>query len=324
MAALPGGYETYDAEGIREDLSDVIYNIDPVETPFMSSIGRGTASQTLHEWQTDALDTAAFNAVQEGNESLFAIPAKTIRPNNQTQISEKTIAVSGTIEAVDKAGRGSELSYQLARLSKSLKRDMEFTLTQNQVIDGGSGEPGPVARQLASYEDWITGSVASRGGGIGADPTIVLGTPTTAPVDSATADRRAILEPFLKSVIQNVWNNGGDPSLIICGPFNKTAISAFSGNSTRFDRGEDKRVVTAIDVYVSDFGDHRIVPDRFSRERTVLVVTPGLWSVDYLRPFAQKPLAVTGDTQKRLLNVEYTLRSSNRIGSGVVADLTDA
>lgn len=319
MAALPGGYETYDAEGIREDLSDVIYNIDPVETPFMSSVGRGTASQTLHEWQTDALDTAAFNAVDEGNESAFAIPAKTVRPNNQTQISEKTIAVTGTIEAVDKAGRGSELSYQLARLSKSLKRDMEFTLTQNQVINAGSGEPSPGARKLASYEDWITGSVASRGGGAGADPTIVNGTPTTAPVDG---DARAILEPFLKSVIQNIWTNGGDPSLVIPGPFNKTAISAFSGNSTRFDRGEDKRVVTAIDIYVSDFGDHRITPDRFSREETVLVVTPSLWSVDYLRPFAQKPLAVTGDSQKRLLNVEYTLRSSNRIGSGVVADLT--
>ncbi len=322
MAVLTGAYETYDSAGLREDLMDVIYNIDPVETPMMSGIGRGSASAITHEWLTDILDTAAFNIQDEGNESVFSEPTAPVRPHNITQISEKTIAVSGTIEAVDKAGRGSELSYQLARLSKSLKRDMEFTITQNQQIqDGASGTP----RSLASYECWIAGvsdGTASRGTN-GLDPVITAGTP----IEGATGDpfdgtQRPLLETFLKSVIQNVWNNGGNPSLLITGPFNKTVVSTFSGNSTRFDKGEDKRLVSAIDIYVSDFGDHRIVPDRFSRDRSLLVITPELWSVDYLRPFAQKPLAVTGDSQKRLLNVEFTLRASSRIGSGVVADLT--
>ena len=319
MAVLGGAFETYDAEGLREDLLDVIYNIDPVETPFMSGVGRGSCSAVQHEWQTDVLDTAAFNAVDEANDATFSEPAATVRPHNFNQISEKTIAVSGTMEAVDKAGRGSELSYQLARLSKSLKRDMEFTVTQNQLIENGaSGTP----RQLASYEDWITGSVANRASD-GADPVVTAGTPVEGATGNPTDGTvRPLLETFLKSVIQNVWNNGGNPSLIIAGPFNKTVISTFSGNSTRFDTGEDKRLVSAIDIYVSDFGDHRIVPDRFNRDRTVLVVTPELWSIDYLRPFAQKPLATTGDAQKRLLNVEFTLRSSSRIGSGVVADLT--
>jgi hypothetical protein len=147
------------------------------------------------------------------------------------------------------------------------------------------------------------------------------GTPdTTAAVTDGTA--RALLESMLKDVIQKVWVAGGDGTLIICGPFNKQTISTFSGNSTRFDKGEDKSLVAAIDVYVSDFGSHRIVPNRFSRGETVLVVTPSLWSVDYLRPFKQKPLAVTGDSEKRLMNVEYTLRCSNMNGSGAVSDLT--
>lgn len=317
MAVLAGAYETYEATGIREDLADVIYNIDPVETPALSSFSRGRASQSKHEWQTDVLDAAAFNAVVEANDATFTEPAATKRPYNYLQISQKTIAVSGTLEAVDKAGRASELSYQLARLSKSLKRDMEFTITRNQVLNAGASG---TARALASYEDWITGANASRGGGAGADATINADdVPTTAPVDGT---QRALLESMLKAVIQSCWNQGGDPSVIIAGPFNKTVISSFSGNSTRFDRGEDKRLVTAIDIYVSDFGDHRVVPNRFSRDRSVLVVTPMLWSVDYLRSFRQHPLAKTGDSEKRLLNVEWTLRSSNRKGSGVVADLT--
>ena len=318
MAQPVGAYETYDAAGIREDLSDVIYNIDPIECPVLSSAGRGSASQTQHEWQTDNLDTAGFNVQVEGNDSVFATPTPTVRPYNRTQISEKTIMVSGTLEAVDKAGRGSELSYQLARLSKSLKRDMEYTISRNQALNDGAGGPPGTARALASYEDWITGNRASRGTG-GADATFSAGTPTTAPGDGTL---RPLIESYLKAVIQNVWVAGGNPTLIVAGPFNKTIISTFSGNSTRFDRGEDKRLVSAIDIYVSDFGDHRIVPDRFSRDESVLVITPELVSVDYLRPFAQKPLAVTGDNMKRLLNVEFTLRMSNAAGCGIVADLT--
>lgn len=320
MAVPAGAYETYDAAGLREDLSDVIYNIDSVETPYMSSMGRGSARAITHEWQTDNLDSAGFNAVDEGNDASFSEPTATVRPNNVCQISEKTIMVSGTIEAVNKAGRGSELSYQLARLSKSLKRDMEWTLTQNQVYEAGaSGTP----RTLASYECWITGTTASRGAG-GADATFVAGTPDGSGANPVPVDgtQRPLLESHLKSVIQNVWVNGGTGSLINAGPFNKTVISTFSGNSTRFDKGEDKRLVSAIDIYVSDFGSHRIVPNRFSRDRSVLVITPELWSCDYLRPFAQTPLATTGDNRKRLLNVEFTLRSSNQAGSGVVADLT--
>jgi hypothetical protein len=319
MAIVTGTYETFTAIGQREDLSDIVFNIDPVERPFMSSVSRGTASAVLHEWQTDVLDTADFNAQLEGDDTSFAAITPTVRPTNRTQISNKSVIVSGTLDAVDKAGRGTELSYQIARLSKSLMRDMEFTVTRNQAINAGVSDM--TARALASYECWITGANASRGA-TGADATITAGTPVDAPMDGT---QRALLESMMKSVIQNVWNSGGTGELIITGPFNKTVVSSFSGNSTRFDRGEDKRLVTAIDIYVSDFHDgHKVVADRFSRDRSLLVVTQSLWSLDYLRPFSQVPLAKTGDATKRLLLVEYTLRSSNRAGSGVVADLTTA
>jgi hypothetical protein len=231
MAIVTGTYETFTAIGQREDLSDIVFNIDPVERPFMSSVSRGTASAVLHEWQTDVLDTADFNAQLEGDDTSFAAITPTVRPTNRTQISNKSVIVSGTLDAVDKAGRGTELSYQIARLSKSLMRDMEFTVTRNQAINAGVSDM--TARALASYECWITGANASRGA-TGADATITAGTPVDAPMDGT---QRALLESMMKSVIQNVWNSGGTGELIITGPFNKTVVSSFSGNSRSWPIG---------------------------------------------------------------------------------------
>ncbi len=319
MAFGPSGsYETYDVEGMREDLGPIVYNIDPLDTPFMNSVARGNATQTLHEWQTDTLDTAALNAVVESNDSTFTTPTKTVRPNNVLQISEKTLAVAGTLQAVTLAGRQAEIGYQLARLAKSLKRDCEFTLTQDQVYGLGSSDGGG-ARTLASYERWITGDNSDRGAS-GLDETLVAGTPTGDVLTDGT--QRALQENMMTSVIQACWTAGGDIDLIMAGPFNKRQISSFAGNSTRYDIGEDQRLTATISVYVSDYGEHRIVANRFSRDRSLLIVDTQYWAMSFLRPFRETPLAKTGDAEKRLMNVEYTLAAYNAKSSGIVADLT--
>ncbi len=327
--ATPGNiFETYDAVGNREDLSDIIYNIDPTETPFMMLAGRGRASSTLHEWQADELAAAQHSPAAEGDDPTAVAATATVRIKNNTQINEKTIIISGTQEAVDKAGRKSELAYQLAKRAKEIKRDMEFSATQNTVKETGAADAGD-ARESAGFETWIGTydgtagfqDTASRGA-LGADADhAVDGTPddAAAPTDGT---QRALTETLVKDVLRAVWQNGGDPTVIMCGPFNKQQISSFTGNTTRFDRSEDMRVVTAIDVYVSDFGEHRVIPNRFSRDRSVLIITPRLWSFDYLRSFRQHPLAKSGDSEKRQLLAEWTLRSSNANGSGIVADVT--
>ena len=191
-------------------------------------------------------------------------------------------------------------------------------MTQNTKRNVGA--TGATARQSAGLENWyLTVANASRGA-TGAACASTAGTPDNN-VAVTDGTQRALTEALFEGVIRNVWNSGGDPTIIMSGPFNKVAISAFAGNSTRFDKGEDKRLTAAIDIYVSDFGDHRIVPNRFSRDRTVHVITPRLFSVDYLRSFRQHPLAKTGDSERRQLLAEWTLRSSNEAGSGVVADL---
>lgn len=345
MTIITNTTETFDTIGRREDLADIIYSISPTETPFMMMIGRGSATQTTHEWQIDSLITENQDNKHIEGDDITAFPENnpTKRVNNFTQISRKLVIISGTAEVVDKAGRKSELAYQLAKRGKELKRDMESILIAGRLTAGGVPQfkrigSSDVAAQMAPYETWMTAGDPSP-----TPPDVVVnqpqnratvGTPGVAPTTPdgfsptdttgfpTEGTPRAFKEADLKEVIREAWTEGGDPTVIMVGPFNKQALSAFSGNTTRFDRSEDMRLVTAVDVYVSDFGEHRAVPNRFSRDRSALIITPRMWSVDYLRGFRQTPLAKTGDAEKRMLLAEYTLRASNPHASGIIADLT--
>lgn len=321
----------------REDLIDLIYTLSPTETPFMMMAGRGSCSATKHEWQMDRLDVAADNAQIEGlkieNADIEEYDA-TVRVANYTQIWQKSISITGTMEVVNKAGRNSELSYQLAKRAKELKRDMEHTFVGQGTVGQMASVAGATRRSAAVqaqfHADWTTTGTTLEGininrgpgsGTAGADGGFVEATDLfSAPTDANAL--RPLLESDLKGVIQGAWTNGGDPTLIMVGPFNKTQISTFTGNSTRFDRGEDKRLVSAIDVYVSDFGEHKVVPNRFQRERDCFALTPELFTVCYLRPFRQHALSKIGDSEERTLLAEATLKMSNNAGSGIVADLT--
>ena len=297
MAQPTNAFDTYDAIGIREDLQDVIYSISPTETPFMSSAAREQVKNTLHEWQTDSLAAASTaNAVIEGDEATLDASSATTRLGNYTQIMDKTVVITGTQEAVDKAGRASELAYQIAKKSKELKRDIESTLLANQARVAGNAS---TARKFGSIGSWIKSNDDLAGDG--ASPT---GDGTDARTDGT---QRAMTEDMLKSVIKNVWNAGGNPSIVMVGPFNKQKISGFTGGSTRFDASEDKTLYTSIDVYSSDFGDLEVVPNRFSRDRDALVLDMDYWSVGFLRDFTMHELSKTGDSEKRQLLVELSL-----------------
>jgi hypothetical protein len=313
MAQVTGTYSTYDAKGEREDLADIIYSISPTDTPFMSGIGKSKATAVFHEWQTDALAAAASDNYQiEGDEISFSAPSATTRIGNRTQISRKSVIVSGTLDSVSKAGRNNELAYQISKASKELKRDMETSLTANQAPVTGDDS---TARRLAGIESWIKTN-SDKGGGSGADP----GTSGTNARTDGT--QRAFTESQLKSVIKKCWDEGGDPSMIMLGSFNKQVLSGFTGGSTRFDPAENKRLVAAVDVYESDFGAMTVVPNRFSRSRSAYVIQPDMWGVAFLRDFQLMDLAKTGDATKQALLAEYTLVSKNEKASGGVFDLT--
>ncbi len=313
MAQPTNTFDTYDSIGIREDLQDVIYSISPTETPFMSSAAREQVKNTFHEWQTDALAAASTsNKVIEGDEAGLDAVVPTARIGNYTQIMDKTVVITGTQESVDKAGRASELAYQIAKKSKELKRDIESTLLTNQVRAAGNAT---TARTFASMGAWI-----ATNDSLGASGT----SPTAADGSDARNDgtQRALTEDLLKTVVKGCWTSGGSPSVIMVGPFNKQKISGFTGGSTRFDASEDKTLYTSIDVYSSDFGDLEVVPNRFQRDREALVLDMDYWSVGFLRDFSMHELAKTGDSEKRQLLVELTLISRSEAASGGVFDLT--
>ena len=237
MAQPTNTFDTYDSIGEREDLSDVIYNISPTDTPFLSSAAKTKSTAVLHEWQTDALAAASTsNAVIEGDEATLDAVTATTRLSNSCQIMDKTVVITGTQEVVDKAGRASELAYQIAKKAKELKRDLEAQLTTNNAEVTGSAT---AAREMGSLRAWVaTNDVMGTSGTSGS-----VG--NTAATDGT---QRVFTESLLKTVIKSVWNAGGNPTMIMVGPFNKQKLSGFTGNSTRFDAGADATLYTSVDV----------------------------------------------------------------------------
>lgn len=312
-------FRTYAAVGMREDLSDVIYNISPTDTPFMSTIGKTKATAVYHEWQTDSLAAAAANAAVEGADASTATLSATVRVGNRTQISQKTIGVTGTLEAVNKAGRKSEMAYQLAKASSEIKRDMEFTLLNNTVQANGTA--GSTARVLGGLQTWLaTNGDFGSGGSAGASGTTAR----------TNGTNRTFSETELKTVIKEVFESGGSPKVLMVTPAHKQTVSAFAGIAAqRFMAPADAptTIIGAADVYLSDFGSVSVVPNRFmlsgnSANEVAFVLDPEYAAVAYLRPFQTVDLAKVGDSDKTQLLVEYTLEVKNEAAHGIIADLT--
>jgi hypothetical protein len=315
MTAPTGTLQTYQAIGNREDLSSVIFRIAPTTTPFMSGIGKNSASNTLHEWQTQDLASAANNAQVEGDDAVGVAATPTTRLNNRTQISSKTIVVAGTqSDGMNPAGRKNELAYQLSLKGLELRRDMETALTQNSTtVTGDATTP----RQLRGLEGWIaTNNSLSTGAVAGVAPSYATNTAAT----DGTA--RAFTESQLKTVLQLIYAQGGEPDMIMVSGTNKQTFSTFTGGSTRFDKSEDKSITASVDVYVSDFGTLKVVPNRFQRSRTAFVLQMDMWKLSTLRSMRTNELAKTGDAEKRQILVEYTLEACQEKSSGAVRDLT--
>jgi hypothetical protein len=319
-------YDTPATTGaMREDLTDIIYNISPTATPFMSNCGRESVKSTFHEWQTDVLDTAvSTNAAVEGADAVdtsFTAPA---RVGNYTQISTKTIDVSGTSGAVDLAGMKTLEAYLLAKRAKELKRDMEKTLCANTAAAAGSANVSTGARNLAGFPAWITTNTVILGNAVA--PTLsgtTYGYPNAAWTTLTGAT--ALTEANLQSAIQKLWTNGGDPKMAMVGPVNKKRISGFEGIAAirvNAEKAKQTFILGAADVYVSDFGNVDIVPNRFNDEAYTMLIDPSYAKIGYLRNFRRIPLAVTGDSKRTQLLVEYTLVIGTEKAHAIVANQT--
>lgn len=313
MAQPASTFSTYDSVGNREDLSDIIYDVSPTETPFLGAIPKNKSSSTKHEWQTRALTAASgANAVIEGDDATTDASTANTRLYNYTQISDKVARVTGTQEAINKAGRKSEMALQMADRMKELKRDVETTLLQNIASVAGNDT---LARKTAGLQTWIKTATS-----IAADATASAGNGTDIHTDGTA---RALQESFVESVLATAWENGGTPSMGLMNSFQKRKFATFTGSSTKTQDGAKTKVVNNVEIYIDPLGTEvRLVPCRQCPTDVVYFVDPEYVAFSTLRDFQTVELAKTGDSERKQILVEYTLEVRNEKAHAGIYDLT--
>lgn len=312
-------FTRYEQIGVREQLANVIYNISPQDTPGMSNAGRGTAENTFVEWQQDSLAAAATNAHIDGNDAPAATAVvPTVRVGNYCQISIKVPQVSDRTRVVKTAGRSDELAYQIAKMGAELKRDMELIMFgTNQAALAQNDSTAPLTASILAYLK----TNINKGTGAAADPSY-----TTLPNATRTdGTQRNFTEAILKDAQKQAFVSGGKPTILMVGPVNKQKTSTFSGIAalTAFTSGtKEPAIIGAASVYVGDFGTVTVVPNRFQRERDAFLIDPDYIDVLYLRPFKTVELSKTGDSEKRMLLVDYCLKVGTEKAHAGIFDLT--
>ena len=321
MALPTNTFSTFSAIGNREDLTDAIYNIDPVDTPFSSSISRVKATGVLHEWQTDTFEPATNVGYLEGDDATADTAIPTVRPGNYCQIFRKVVSVSRTQRVILSAGRRDEYSYQLAKRGKELKRNIEKALLSPNGKSAGSIS---APRYLGGVETWLTkanGSIhlaataTTPGLGVSVSQTLCADVGLTANA----------LKAYVDTVIGVLWENGSDANVIMCGASGKQTLSKMTGIATLYrevPKGAQGNIIGGADLYVSDFGEYVIVPNRFMDPNSFLFLDYEYWAIAELDPVEVVPLAKTGDSDRAMMICELTLECRSPKSSAKIANWT--
>jgi len=316
MAQPTNTFDSYDAVGIREDLSDVIYNVSPEETPFYSKSGKTTAKNTLTEWQTDSLRASGANAHIEGDATAAEARTATSRLGNYTQIFKNAVVVPDTDEGLNKAGRAKEIAYQTLKIAKEQKLDIEKALFANNARVAGNAS---TARELAGAPAWMITNVDFQSGNSGANPT---GDGSDARTDDGTPT--AFSQTKFDGVMQSIWEEGGKPDTVYLSAFQMNVALGFTGNNNQRSavQAGDEKVIKSLAVYVTPWGSVEFMPSRENRSRDVFIMQDNMWEVAVLRGTKNVALAKTGDNTTRQVVTELTLCAKNEKANGIIADNT--
>ena len=316
MAQPTNTLDSYDVKGIREDLSDVIYDISPEETPFYTACAKAKASNTLHEWQTDALRSSGDNAHIEGDDTIAEARSATVRLNNRTQIFKNSVVIPGTDQGLNKAGRAREMAYQVLKIAKEQKLDIEKAMFANQAKVTGDSS---TARRMAGVPSWLTTNTNFQSGSSGADPT---GDGSNARTDDGTPT--AFSQTKFDAVMQSIWVSGGKPDSVYLSAFQMNLALGFTGNNNQRSNivAEAEKVIKHMSVYVTPWGTVEFKPTRENRARDVFIMQDDMWAVGVLRATKNEELAKTGDNEKRQVVTELTLVCRNEKSSGGIYDNT--
>lgn len=322
MSAPTAAFAQYNKIGAREDLEDIIYNMAPMDTYFLSNAAKGKATNVLHEWQTDTLDSpVATNKFTEGDDFSAQAVNPTTRLKNYCQIARKDFVITRTANKANAAGRAEELAYQTVLKGKAIKRDIEKHLLSTENASAGtSASP----RSAAAVETWIytNNHVSATGQTTNTTPAPVSGLASTAGTDGSAT---AFVETDLKTTLQQAWSCGGETDIILLGPTLKAKLDAFTGIATRYrnvNSGQQAEIIGAADVYVSSFGSHKVVVSRYIRASAVLCLDMSTWGVAWYQPIVMEEIAKSGDSDKRMLVGEYTLVAKYPLANTKLTNVT--
>lgn len=301
-------FTAYDAVGVKEDVSDIITNISPTKTPFQTSVGNEKCTQKVFDWQEDTLRAVAANVQQEGfTASDVAITATTLR-ENVTQIMAETIKISASMDSTDTYGRAKESAYQIAKSAAQVKRDLEHAYVgtaQNKV----KPTDNTTNRQMSGFQRQLL----NDGGNVMTSANTVLYTGGTSTVPT---------EALLLDLLQGLYTNGADPKVIQVTPANTRVIADFAKAAGRYRTLENmsKTILNVVDLYVSPFGEQRLMLNRFLKSKNTLVYDPDLWRKVTFRPWSRETLAKTGDNTSIMLVGEMSLKHKNFLSSGAIVE----
>lgn len=314
MAQLANSFATFNSSRVREQLMDRIWNVSVSETPTLALIGKQNVEGPFVEWLTDSFRAGASNKVEQGNTSTPTARTNVSRYSNRTQISEDVMSITGTQEAVEKAGGKSEVALQETKAMVEVKKDIEFGVLQNTTAIAAASGTAPQARGFLGFIATNT----SMGSG-GANPAPLS---NTAPTDGTT---QAFTETLLKDVLKLMFDNGSpdmDSIYALIPSAQRTTFDGFLAGQTRFDKAEDKSLTATLEVYIGPFGRVKAVNARHMRSREVFLLNREYAKLGVLRRMSAKPLGVRGDAEERLINCEWTLIVNNEKAHGAIRDLT--
>ena len=316
MAQPTNTFDSYDAKGLKEDLEDVIYDVSPEETPFYTACAKVKATNTLHEWQTDTLRSSAVNAHIEGDDTVAEARTATVRLQNYSQIFKNAVVIAGTEDILDKAGRAKEMAYQVMKIAKEQKLDIEKALFASQARVIGSAT---AARKLAGAPAWMTTNVNFVSASSGANPT---GDGTNTRTDSGAPT--AFTQAKFDDVMQDIWASGGKPDTVYLSSYQMNIALGFTGNNNQRSavQAGDEKVIKSLAVYVTPWGTVEFKPTRENRSSDIFIMQDDMWSCGVLRGTKNQALAKTGDNEKRQVVTELTLICRNEKASGGIFDNT--
>lgn len=304
-------YLTYSQVGLKEDVSDIISNISPTDTPFLSTIGKESVQNTLFQWQEDSLASAAENAKVEGADAVDETLTPTVMRGNYTQIQSHTIKISATNDAVDAYGRAKETAYQMSKKAAEFKRDIEYNLVASRLTNDNHASAGTssAARLTANIHGYDSNGNNAANYLINAAVKTDVGTSSTA---------AALSEAKILDAGSTLYTTGGSASILMIKPTDSTVIAGFTrsavggGNARQehFTNG-GKTLVNVVDVYISPYGEQKVVMNRHLLSSTALLYDPSNWKIMELRPMTRELLAKTGDADKHMLITEYGLKHTN-------------